>query len=228
MTELTIQAPGKINLHLRVKGRLPGGYHDLESIFLALNFGDTLVFTLLDEPETVDIQVSSPGFPLPKENSVYAAVLLFRAETGFNRGLRVRMENRMPLGGGRGGGSSDAASTLLALNRLSGAGLSAGRLERMAGKLGSDTPFFLSGGAAWVSGRGERVEPLPVPAGLWVALVNPGFPSGTADAFRLLDDSRKGGSGLSPESESPSPDRYIKALAGPPRNWPFLTIFFRY
>jgi 4-diphosphocytidyl-2-C-methyl-D-erythritol kinase len=204
------------------------GYHELESIFLALNFGDTLAFTLLDEPGTVDIRFPAGGLLPPGENIVGKAAALFRAETGFNRGLRVDVEKRIPLGGGMGGGSSDAASTLLALNRLSGAGLSAARLGEMAGKLGSDVPFFLTGGAAWVNGRGEHIQPLPVPPGLWVALVNPGFSSGTAAAFRLLDASRGGVSGAVPgpgNAGDPPPEVYMKALAGNPRDWPFLNDF---
>jgi 4-diphosphocytidyl-2-C-methyl-D-erythritol kinase len=228
MSELTIQAPGKINLHLRVKGTRSDGYHDLESIFWALDFGDTLRFRLLAEPETVDIRVSVAGVPPGEENIIYKAVSLFRAETGFNRGLRVNLEKRIPLGGGMGGGSSDAASTLLALNDRAGAGLSAARLEGLAGKLGSDVPFFLTGGAAWVSGRGESIQPLPVPPDLPVALVNPGFSSGTAGAFRLLDafrNSRSGGFSGSGEAVDLAPEAYIKALGENPRNWPFFNDF---
>jgi 4-diphosphocytidyl-2-C-methyl-D-erythritol kinase len=226
MPGLTIAAPGKINVHLRVKGMRSDGYHELESIFLALNFGDTLTFTLLDEPGAVDVRA---GGLLPSgENIVFKAAALFRAETGFNRGLRVDVEKRIPLGGGMGGGSSNAASTLLALNRLSGAGLSTARLREMAGKLGSDVPFFLTGGAAWVSGRGERIRPLPVPQGLSVALVNPGFSSGTAGAFRLLDAFRNDVSGavLGPENAgAPAPKVYMKALDRNPRDWPFFNDF---
>jgi 4-diphosphocytidyl-2-C-methyl-D-erythritol kinase len=92
----------------------------------------------------------------------------------------------------------------------------------MAGKLGSDTPFFLTGGAAWVSGRGELIRPLPPPAGLSVVLVNPGFPSGTAGAFRLLDRFREG---AFPASGGPGPELLVKALEGPPRDWPFFNDF---
>jgi 4-diphosphocytidyl-2-C-methyl-D-erythritol kinase len=95
----------------------------------------------------------------------------------------------------------------------------------MAGKLGSDVPFFLTGGAAWVSGRGEHIRPLPIPPGLRVVLVNPGFSSGTAGAFRLLDASRNGGSGSFPEPGFPAPEVYMKALEGPPRDWPFFNDF---
>jgi 4-diphosphocytidyl-2-C-methyl-D-erythritol kinase len=219
-SDVTVEAPGKINLHLRVQGRRPDGYHRLESIVLALNFGDTLHFTLLDEPGAV--QIRGGGGLEPEENIIFRALALFRAETGFDRGLRVDLEKRIPLGGGLGGGSSDAASTLRALNKLSGAGLSAPRLAELAGALGSDVPFFLTGGAAWVSGRGDKIQPLPPPPAFPVVLVNPGFPSGTAGAFRLLDAARADPAGAIPgPAASPDPETLIRALGGPPQNWPF-------
>jgi 4-diphosphocytidyl-2-C-methyl-D-erythritol kinase len=243
MSDLTVEAPGKINLHLRVKERRPDGFHGLESIFLALDFGDSLHFTLLDEPGAAQIR----GFetPRPEENTVFRALALFRAETGFDRGLRVDLEKRIPAGGGMGGGSSDAASTLLALNTLSGAGtsappVSAPRLVELAGRLGSDVPFFLVRGAAWVSGRGELIQPLPRPPAFPVLLVNPGFPSETAGAFRLLDAARAGNSAPAGEpaphpapdpaagcgsAGEPAPEALVAALAGPPGDWPFVNDF---
>jgi 4-diphosphocytidyl-2-C-methyl-D-erythritol kinase len=223
MPGLIIKAPGKINLHLRVKERRADGYHGLESIFLALDFGDLLRFSLLDRAGAVEIRGLEP---LPREeNTVFRALSLFRAETGFDRGLRVDVEKRIPLGGGMGGGSSDGAFTLLALNEISGAALSASRLEEMAGKLGSDAPFFLTGGAAWVSGRGDLIRPLPLPAGLPVVLVNPGFPSGTAEAFRLLDLFREGPSPARNGLPAPAPEALAEALEGNPRDWPFFNDF---
>jgi 4-diphosphocytidyl-2-C-methyl-D-erythritol kinase len=178
MTEFVIDAPGKINLHLRVRGKRPDGYHDLESIFLALQFGDTLRFSLGDEPGAV--QIRGLEEVAAEENIICRALALFREVTGFDRGLRVELEKRIPLGGGLGGGSSDGAAALRALNELSGAGFSGARLAEMAAELGSDVPFFLTGGAAWVSGRGDRIRPLPPPPVFPVVLVNPGFPSETA------------------------------------------------
>jgi 4-diphosphocytidyl-2-C-methyl-D-erythritol kinase len=95
----------------------------------------------------------------------------------------------------------------------------------MAGKLGGDVPFFLTGGAAWVSGRGELIQPLPLPAGLSVVLVNPGFPSGTAEAFRLLDLSRGGAFPARGEVPGPAPELLVKALGKNPREWPFFNDF---
>jgi 4-diphosphocytidyl-2-C-methyl-D-erythritol kinase len=225
---LKIPAPCKINLHLRVGERRADGYHDLESLFAALDFGDTLEFELLKSPGICEILTDwqVPPVPLPPEkNIVYKAVSLFRARTGFDRGLRVHLKKRVPPGGGLGGGSSDAAAALRALNMLAGTGLGGEDLRDMALNLGSDVPFFLSGGAALVGGRGENIEPLPVPPGLSVLLVNPGFPSPTGPSFRRLDrwrrlPARRGGNGF------PGPDlpraRLVSALAeDPPETWPY-------
>jgi 4-diphosphocytidyl-2-C-methyl-D-erythritol kinase len=234
---MKIPAPCKINLHLRVGNRRTDGYHDLESLFAALDFGDTLEFEPLEDLGACKILINwqfrpawlPAGIPL-EENIVYKAVSLFRARTGFNQGLRISLEKRVPPGGGLGGGSSDAASTLMALNVLAGTSLGREELGEMALSLGSDVPFFLSGGAALVSGRGERIEPLPVPAGLSVLLVNPGFPSATASAFRRLDAWRRTlagpeeqGGGLEPVL---SREELVAALVrGEPAAWPYINDF---
>ncbi|GHU88039.1 4-diphosphocytidyl-2-C-methyl-D-erythritol kinase [Spirochaetia bacterium] len=222
---LEIKAPCKINLHLGVGERRADGFHDLRSIFAALDFGDTLGFELFGDNGFCDI-VTDWKVPAPPEESaqiplekniVHKAVSLYRARTGFNRGLRIHLEKRIPLGGGLGGGSSDAASTLIALNALAGDRLSPSKMKELAEQLGSDVPFFLSGGTAWVSGRGEYIEPLSVPADLAVVLVNPGFPSATAEAFKQLDLWRE-------QKTVPvtiSDDALKRALAGHPRDWPY-------
>jgi 4-diphosphocytidyl-2-C-methyl-D-erythritol kinase len=226
MTEFVIDAPGKINLHLRVRGKRPDGFHDLETIFLALQFGDTLRFHLGDEPGPLQIR-GLEGLAV-EENTIYRAQALFREATGFDRGLVVDLEKRIPLGGGLGGGSSDGAAALRALNELSGAALPDSRLAELAAELGSDVPFFLSGGAAWAGGRGDRIRPLPPPPDFPVLLVNPGFPSETAGAYRFLDAARE-----SPAVFFTGPERdegldsgaLIAALAGDPRDWPFCNDF---
>ncbi|GHV53180.1 4-diphosphocytidyl-2-C-methyl-D-erythritol kinase [Spirochaetia bacterium] len=231
---LKIRAPCKINLHLRIGDRRADGYHDLKSIFAALDFGDALGFELFGDNGFCDILTDRkvPGmseFPVPIEkNIVYKAVSLYRSRTGFNRGLRIHLEKRIPLGGGLGGGSSDAASTLMALNALAGEALSPLELKELAEQLGSDVPFFLTGGAAWVSGRGEYIEPLPLPGKLQakspgdiaVVLVNPGFPSGTAEAFRQMDLWREQG-GTETAPGSVSDDTLKRALGGHPRDWSY-------
>jgi 4-diphosphocytidyl-2-C-methyl-D-erythritol kinase len=238
MLSAHLDAPCKINLHLRVKGRRPDGYHELESVFLALALGDTLHFELGGAGEADEFTAEdgrgrkgTGGFeeiPGP-DNIVLKAAALFRAKTGFDRGLRIRLEKRVPLGAGLGGGSSDGAATLAALNGLAEqAGhpglLDGAELGKAAAELGSDVPFFLKvltagENAAWVTGRGEHIRPIEGPPDCTVLLANPGFPSNTAEAYRLLDlrraDGEHGpGSGLSAQG-------LIEALKGPPSRWPY-------
>jgi 4-diphosphocytidyl-2-C-methyl-D-erythritol kinase len=238
-----MDAPCKINLHLRVKERRSDGFHEVESIVVALAFGDTLHFELGDAGgvdeflteygasqtsgrETGDVS----GKISDVDNTVLKAAALFRAQTGFDRPLRIRLEKRVPLGAGLGGGSSDCAASLVALNELARqAGhprlLDKGALGQAAAELGSDMPFFLevlsSGGegAAWASGRGERVRLIEGPRNCAVLLANPGFPSNTAEAYRLLDAHRdRRGSPLRTETSAGS---LIEALRGPPSRWPY-------
>ena len=195
LPKLTVAAPAKVNLHLAVLDKRPDGFHNLESIFLAVDFGDTLHFEPISGEKTLKLTMEGPaaaGFDLPVEkNIIFKALSLFRDKTGFAQGLKIRVEKRIPSGGGLGGGSSDAAATLLALNKLAGFPLGREQLLEMAAALGSDVPFFIyETAAARVTGRGECVEPLEAPC-RFLVLVNPGFPSDTAAAFRLLDEYRK-------------------------------------
>jgi 4-diphosphocytidyl-2-C-methyl-D-erythritol kinase len=245
MLSTHLDAPCKINLHLRVKERRPDGYHELESVFLALALGDTLHFELgdageADEFTAEDGRPRAPGqeeaggleeIPGP-DNIVLKATALFRAKTGFDRALRIRLEKRVPLGAGLGGGSSDGAATLAALNGLAKqAGhprpLDGAELEKAAAELGSDAPFFLGlltaggGDAAWVTGRGEHIRPIEGPPDCAVLLANPGFPSNTAEAYRLLDLRRaERGLGNGPGTGLPA-QSLIAALKGPPSRWPY-------
>ncbi|MDR2717159.1 MAG: 4-(cytidine 5'-diphospho)-2-C-methyl-D-erythritol kinase [Treponema sp.] len=240
MPRVKIEAPAKLNLHLQIGDRRPDGYHEIESLFLALAFGDTLSFETVHEPQVVEICMdwqplcdAPAGFPAipPEKNIIWRAVSLFRNRTGYEKGLKISVEKRIPPGGGLGGGSSDAAAALLALNRLAasdGKGLvSDAALAEMGASLGSDVPFFLcnaAGGAAWVSGRGEKVQPfdMPEPArGFSVVLVNPGFSSDTTEAYRLFSVWRSKNALISPQYSS----FLLKFLSGPPQNWPFFNDF---
>ena len=191
--KLTVMAPAKVNLHLEVLDRLQSGFHNLESIFLALDFGDTLHFELTEGEKTAEIAMKGldPGIPVEK-NIIFRALDLFREKTGFDKALNIIVEKRIPAGGGLGGGSSDAAAALLALNRLAGFPLNRAALLETAAALGSDVPFFIyRTGAAKVTGCGDIIEPLEAPR-LFFVIVNPGFPSDTAAAYRLLDEYRIG------------------------------------
>jgi len=187
-----------LNLHLKVGRRRPDGFHDIESLFLALALRDTLRFETMPPGTPPEISMNGPlALQLGGENIILRAISLFRERTGFNAGLKVTVEKRIPMGGGLGGGSSDAAAALGALNRLAADGglLSGAELAEMGASLGSDVPFFLCGSpAAWVTGRGERIQPLELPESIQnvaLVLVNPGFPSDTAEAYRLLDCMRE-------------------------------------
>jgi 4-diphosphocytidyl-2-C-methyl-D-erythritol kinase len=191
---MRIIAPAKINLHLAVLDRRPDGFHNLESLFLALDFGDILHFEPFYAGKTTEITMegyAAAGFDLsPEKNIVFKALSLFREKTGFNQSLKIKVEKHIPMGGGLGGGSSDAASTLLALNKIAGSPLSRENLLEMAATLGSDVPFFIyETPAAKITGRGEQIEPVEPPR-WFIVLVNPGFHSDTETAFRLLDEYR--------------------------------------
>jgi 4-diphosphocytidyl-2-C-methyl-D-erythritol kinase len=217
---LTVAAPAKVNLHLAVLDRRPDRFHNIESVFLAVDFADTLHFELSGRENAVEIVMKPGSVPIPAEkNIIFQALSLFRAKTGFSKGLKIKVEKRIPIGGGLGGGSSNAASALLAFNKLAGSPLNRGLLLEMGASLGSDVPFFLcETAAALVTGRGEKIAPIHAPR-LFLTLVNPGFPSDTAAAYRLFDE--KGGK---------PPDTAAGLLDGgqvadTPADWPFRNDF---
>ena len=193
--ELTVFAPAKVNLHLAVFDRRQDGYHNLESVFLAVDFGDTLRFFTERGNSNKECKIEMSGDNLRsismKDNIIYRALSLFRAKTGYSEDLKIKVDKQIPSGGGLGGGSSDAAAALLALNKIAGFPCSQRDLLDLALTLGSDVPFFIhETSCAYVSGRGEHVSPFNAPL-LHLVIVNPGFPSDTAAAFRLLDKNRE-------------------------------------
>jgi 4-diphosphocytidyl-2-C-methyl-D-erythritol kinase len=183
---ITFFAPSKLNLHLSIKDKRKDGYHNLEGIFTALDFGDTLYFEQIDKQNAIEIVMeSADGIPLEK-NIIFKAVSLFRERTGNNQGLRIRVEKRIPMGGGLGGGSSDAAAALLCLN--TDGIMEKNALLELAASIGSDVPFFVHQcAAAYVSGCGEQIMPLQAPCCSFV-LVNPGFSSDTTRVYQLFDE----------------------------------------
>jgi 4-diphosphocytidyl-2-C-methyl-D-erythritol kinase len=233
-----VEAPCKINLHLRILEKRSDGFHNLESVFALLAFGDSLEVSVLPGSSGVTSLVMEPDDRAPnpdpswneiaclppEKNLVYKAAALFRDETGFDGDFSVKITKSVPPGSGLGGGSSDAASALFAFNCVTGKPLSPEKLLAAAAQLGSDVPFFLSGGtAAWVSGRGDRLEPLVPPlSGYGVLLVFPGFQSVTAEAYDFLDKNRKNGTDEGPVSAK---DELIAALEKSPSRWPFRNDF---
>lgn len=156
-----LAAPAKINLFLHVTGRRPDGYHLLQSVFVLLDWHDTLH---IDTREDGRICRHDLDVALPADDLCVRAARLLQAESGTKQGCDIHIEKSLPWGAGLGGGSSDAATVLLALNRLWGLDWPGPRLEALAVKLGADVPFFVRGRNAWVEGIGEQITPIDLPA----------------------------------------------------------------
>ncbi len=178
--KLTCLAPAKLNLFLHVVGRRPDGYHLLQTLFRFIDLHDTLHFTLREDG-AVHRTNSVEGVAEEQDLCVRAARLLQR-ETGCTLGVDITLEKRIPLGGGLGGGSSDAATTLLALNKLWNLGLSRARLMQFGLTLGADVPVFIFGENAFAEGVGEQLQAYPLSEAWYVVLFPPVHVS-TAQVF---------------------------------------------
>lgn len=157
ISKVQVLSPCKINLCLYVLGKRPDGFHDLQSLFCLLNYGDTMTFTVtadgqqrLELPQNLGIKL--------EDNLIYKAVTLLQHEAGLHDSIRIEIDKKIPMGGGLGGGSSNAATTLLVLNALAKLKLSPEQLLALGARLGSDVPFFVQGHNAFVEGRGERIH----------------------------------------------------------------------
>jgi len=177
---LVVPAPAKVNLFLHVTGRRADGYHLLESLFALVDLADTVRLARRDDG-AIARAGDVPGVPEDADLAIRAARAL-RAATGTRFGATIAVEKRIPLGGGLGGGSSDAASVLLALNRLWELGLAREELAGIGVALGADVPFFVHGDNALVRGIGEAITPVSLPR-QWLALVFPGVAVPTAAVF---------------------------------------------
>ncbi|MFU8893456.1 MAG: 4-(cytidine 5'-diphospho)-2-C-methyl-D-erythritol kinase [Luteolibacter sp.] len=181
-------APAKLNLSLRVLARRADGFHEIDTLMVPVSgLHDVLT---ISRSETLEFTCSDPSLPVDDGNLVVRAVRAFAAAAGTGEGIRVHLEKNIPSGAGLGGGSSDAAATLLALQEIHGQPLDRATLDEVASMLGSDVPFFLDGGPARCSGRGEIVTPAPnsIPGSLPVLLLKPHFPVATVDAYRAALD----------------------------------------
>jgi 4-diphosphocytidyl-2-C-methyl-D-erythritol kinase len=180
-----VPAPAKLNLFLHVTGRRPDGLHLLQSVFMLIDWCDTLHFELRAGGT---LSREDLGEPLPAEDLVLRAARSLQAASGTGAGAHIAIEKRVPAQAGLGGGSSDAASCLLALNRLWGLGWPLSKLARIGVSLGADVPFFLGGRNAWVEGVGERLTPIELPAARF-AVVKP--PEGLATGLVFGDPQLK-------------------------------------
>lgn len=204
MTETTILSNAKINLFLEVPRKRGDGYHDIATVMHEIDLADRLTCRLRDDGD-VTMETTGPGLPCGPENSVVAAAGLLRAACGARRGLHFTLEKTIPLGGGLGGGSSNAAAALRLANRLWDAGFSEEALAGIASKVGSDAPFFVRGGLALAEGRGEALTRLDIrPPDFPVALFLTDIHSRTARAYSGLRLPREG--------EAKTPGEFLAAL----------------
>ena len=210
MTAITIRAHAKINLDLRVLGTRPDGFHELRTVFQAISLHDTITCVPREGPFA--IECATAGVPLDRSNLVWrAAEKLWTSlrRTGPLRDVVVRLDKMIPLQAGLGGGSADAAATLMALARTWRVPLKPVQLTDVAATLGADVPFFLAGGTALGLGRGDEIYPLANLPRHWIVLLIPGFGVSSGDAYGWYDAEREPG-------RAPAP-REAQYVPGP---WP--------
>lgn len=181
---LTLPSPAKINLFLHINGRRADGYHELQTLFQFLDYGDTITLTPLAQN---NIELSTPLTGVDdKDNLVVKAATLLKEACGYPWGARIAVDKKIPMGAGLGGGSSNAATVLLGLNALWELGLSIDQLALLGLQLGADVPVFVRGQAAFAEGVGERLTPAE-PTQKWYLVVNPGCSVNTSSIFQAID-----------------------------------------
>ncbi|MEW6050767.1 MAG: 4-(cytidine 5'-diphospho)-2-C-methyl-D-erythritol kinase [Candidatus Zixiibacteriota bacterium] len=185
---VVIGAPAKLNLFLEVLERRPDGYHNINSLFQTVSLFDRMKVTK-GTGSGIDLQLigSSAGIGALDDNLVTKAYRLMAEKFDAVRGIRVELEKNIPIGAGLGGGSSDAAATILACNLLFDLRLSRDQMARMGIRIGADLPFFFGRGQALVSGRGEIVRDIELPTDYWIVLITPSFQVSTAASYAQLD-----------------------------------------
>ncbi len=181
---LTLIAPAKLNLFLHINARRDDGYHELETLFTFLEFGDDLTFTVNNEPN-ITVTGDTDGIELA-DNLIYKAARLLQQHCDCQQGAIIKLLKRLPMGGGVGGGSSDAATTLLALNKLWNCHLSLHELANLGVTLGADVPVFINGHTAIAHGIGEQLHNVELPK-RWYCVIHPGEHVSTAKIFTHPD-----------------------------------------
>ncbi len=179
-----VEAPAKVNLYLEVLGKRPDGYHELITIMQATDFCDEVIAA--EAPSGVALAVEGADLPADEGNLVWKAAKAFLAAHAPGRGVRMRLVKRIPMGAGLGGGSSDAAATVVAIDRLYGLGVSRTKMAAVGEAIGSDVNFFFNGGTALCRGRGERVAGVyfPYRTAFYYVLIVPGVHVSTAEVYK--------------------------------------------
>lgn len=187
-------APAKLNLFLHVTGRRADGYHELQTVFQLVGLADALAFDLTEDGSITRADDAAEGAAglsevPPGQDLCVRAARALQAATGCSRGAVIRVRKRIPMGGGLGGGSSDAATTLRVLDRLWGTDLPLDTLCELGRQLGADVPVFVRGESAWAEGVGERLTPLPLPE-RWFLIIHPGVAVPTREIFQAPELTR--------------------------------------
>ena len=186
---MTLQAYAKINIGLYILGKRSDGYHDLETIFHEINLFDEID---LEPHKTLEMNADSILVPIDESNLCLKAASILRKERKIKEGVMIQLRKKIPVGAGLGGGSSDAAAVLRGLNELWKLKLSNHQLRTVAGQIGSDVPFFIEGGNAYASGRGEILEHFSLDVPFWIAVVTPLIHISTTWAYSHLKLQRDG------------------------------------
>lgn len=210
-TQVTVSAPAKINLVLRILDRRPDGYHNLWSLMQTVKLEDELSISINHGHSVINLRCEDPSLKTDRSNLVSRAAAAVLERSGRVVGLDIVLAKRIPMGAGLGGGSSDAAATIMGLNRILGLRWSRELMAQVGQTLGSDVPFFSFAPSATVAGRGERVTPVRIMDSRWVVLVNPGFPIETKWAYQQLSESRTG--------VAPVPHSHLVLETSPELNW---------
>ena len=235
--QVELRSPCKVNLLLNILGKRQDGFHELETVLQPIPVFDTL--RCAPAGQGLELSCNHPSLPVGPENLVYRAAELFLREAKIESGVRIHLEKRIPLAAGLGGGSGNAATTLLALNQVFDRPLDFTQLTSLAAQLGSDVPFFLQSKPALGVGRGEQVTPLesfPALQGMWIFLIHPGFGVSTPWAYKNLarfPAALNGQPGraqrliaaLSRSMEAAAPDIYNSLEAPVLPKYPLLAIF---
>jgi 4-diphosphocytidyl-2-C-methyl-D-erythritol kinase len=202
---LELLSPAKLNLFLHITGRRPDGYHLLQTVFQLLDYGDLLRFQIRSD-EPINLMPPIPGVD-NEQNLIVRAARLLQTRCDITQGADIELEKKLPMGGGIGGGSSNAATTLLALNKLWKCQLSLQELATLGLQLGADVPVFIHGKTAWAEGVGEHITPIATPP-TWFVVITPACQISTAEIFSA------------PELTRSTPAIRIAAFLGqPPLNY---------
>lgn len=180
--DITLPSPAKLNLFLHITGRRADGYHELQTLFQFLDYGDTLTFHPRDDG-VITLTPELPGVPA-EQNLVVRAARCLQEASGTGKGADIHLDKKLPMGGGLGGGSSNAATTLVGLNHLWQTGLSEDQLAELGLALGADVPVFVRGRAALGEGVGEKLTPANPPED-WFIVVKPPVEISTAEIFQI-------------------------------------------